>query len=108
MSGHIEGLRVIPLPAAAPVNSNAVLALLGQLLSLPLPDRPNWISPRLPVEMATKSANSISKTQLRGADNRAFRWRRPRHCLHERQDAQVEWAEAAPTDAAGRNRQHAM
>ena len=55
---YIEGLRVIPLPAAA-------LALLGQLLSLP--DRPNWTSPRLPVELATKSANSISKPRFSAA-----------------------------------------
>jgi transposase len=60
----VNGLRASAQPGAAPVKSDAALALAEQVLSAPVPDRPNWTLPRLQAEMATTSGQTISKAQL--------------------------------------------
>lgn len=89
MSEGLDGLRANPQAGAAPVKSEAALALAREVLSAPVTDRPNWTLPRLQAELAARTGLSISKAQLSKALKRGFRWRRPRHCLHGRQDAQA-------------------
>jgi len=86
----VPGLRAKPHPGAAPVKSEAALAVAGEVLSQPVTDRVNWTLPRLQTEIAIRSKLTISKSQLSKAlKKRGFRWRRPRHCLNGRQEAQA-------------------
>lgn len=64
MAEGVEGLRTTPQSGAAPVKSDAALALAGEVLSQPVADRPNWTLPRLQAEMAARSDLTISKAQL--------------------------------------------
>jgi transposase len=64
MAEGVNGLRAIVQPGAAPVKSDAALALAAQVLPAPVPDQPNWTLPRLQAEMATTSCQTISKAQL--------------------------------------------
>src|SRR3982751_627614 len=88
------GLRAKPPTGAAPVKSEAALALGREVLSAPVTDRPNWTLPRLQSELAARSGVTISKSQLSKALTKGGSvGRRPRHCLRGRQDAEaVDWS----------------
>jgi transposase len=64
MAEGVDGLRAIPQTGAAPVKSEAALALAREVLSAPVTDRPNWTLPRLQTELAARSGVTISKSQL--------------------------------------------
>jgi len=64
MAEGVDGLRANPQAGAAPVKSEAALALAREVLSGPVADRPNWTLPRLQAELAARSGLSISKAQL--------------------------------------------
>ena len=64
MAEGVNGLRATPRAGAAPVKSEAALALARDVLSAPVADRPNWTLPRLQAELAVCSGLSISKAQL--------------------------------------------
>ena len=64
MAEGVDGLRANPQAGAAPVKSEAALALAREVLSGPVADRPNWTLPRLQAELAARSGLSISKTHL--------------------------------------------
>ena len=64
MAAGVDGLRAHPQAGAAPVKSEAALALARGVLSAPVADRPNWTLPRLQAELAARSGLSISKAQL--------------------------------------------
>ena len=64
MAEGVNGLRAHPQAGAAPVKSEAALALAREVLSGPVADRPNWTLPRLQAELAARSGRSISKAQL--------------------------------------------
>jgi transposase len=60
----VDGLRAHPQAGAAPVKSEAALALAREVLSAPVADRRNWTLPRLQAELAARSGLTISKAQL--------------------------------------------
>lgn len=64
MAEGVDGLRANPQAGAAPVKSEAALALAREVLSAPVTDRPNWTLPRLQAELAARSGLTISKSQL--------------------------------------------
>ncbi len=64
MADGVDGLRANPQAGAAPVKSEAALALARDVLSAPVTDRPNWTLPRLQAELAARSGLTISKSQL--------------------------------------------
>ena len=64
MAEGVDGLRANPQAGAAPVKSEAALALAREVLSAPVTDRPNWTLPRLPAKLAAHSGLTISKSQL--------------------------------------------
>lgn len=64
MAEGVDGLRANPPPGAAPVKSDAALALAREVLSDPVADRPNWTLARLQAALAARSDLTISKAQL--------------------------------------------
>jgi transposase len=64
MAEGVDGLRAKPPTGAAPVKSEAALALAREVLSGPVTDRPNWTLPRLQSELGARSGVTISKSQL--------------------------------------------
>jgi transposase len=64
MTDGVDGLRATPQVGAAPVKSEAALALAGEVLSEPVTDRTNWTLPRLQAELTARTELTISKSQL--------------------------------------------
>jgi transposase len=64
MTDGVDGLRATPPAGAAPVKSEAALALAGEVLSEPVADRVNWTLPRLQAELTARTELTISKSQL--------------------------------------------
>jgi transposase len=64
MTDGVDGLRATPPAGAAPVKSEAALALAGEVLSEPVTDRANWTLPRLQAELTARTELTISKSQL--------------------------------------------
>ena len=60
----VDGLRAAVQAGAAPVKSEAALALAGEVLSEPVTDRVNWTLPRLQAELTARTELTISKSQL--------------------------------------------
>src|SRR5271166_3227982 len=60
----VAGLRAGPHPGAAPMKSEAALAIAAEVPAQPVTDRANWTSPRLQAEIAARSEFTISKSQL--------------------------------------------
>jgi len=84
----VDGLRASERPGREPVKSEAAVSVAQALLSAPVADRANWTLPRLQVEIARQTGVTISQSQLsKTLKKNGFRWRRPRHCLRGRQDA---------------------
>ena len=89
MTGGIEALKTAVAPGPAPVKAERALAVAEEVLSAPVADRPNWTLPRLADEIEKRSGVRISRSRLSVVlrQKGAFRWRRPRHTLKGRQDA---------------------
>ena len=89
MTGGIEALKTSVAPGPAPVKAERALAVAEEVLSGPVADRPNWTLPRLADEIETRAGVRISRSRLSVVLRKkgAFRWRRPRHTLKGRQDA---------------------
>jgi transposase len=64
LADSVDGLRAVPHAGAAPVKSEAALALAGDVLSVPVTDRANWTLPRLQAELTARTELTISKSQL--------------------------------------------
>jgi transposase len=64
ISEGVDGLRAAPAAGAAPVKSEAALALAEEVLSEPVTDRANWTLPRLQAELTARTDLTISKSQL--------------------------------------------
>ncbi len=64
LTDGVDGLQATPHAGAAPVKSEAALALAGELLSAPVTDRTNWTLPRLQAELTARTDLTISKSQL--------------------------------------------
>src|SRR4051794_14141639 len=89
MTGGIEALKKSVAPGPAPVKAERALAVAEEVLSGPVADRPNWTLPRLVDAIETRAGVRISCSRLSVVlrQKGAFRWRRPRHTLKGRQDA---------------------
>jgi transposase len=64
LTDGVDGLRAAPQAGAAPVKSEAALALADELLSTPVTDRANWTLPRLQAALTARTELTISKSQL--------------------------------------------
>jgi transposase len=64
VAAGVDGLRAVDRPGRAPVKSQAAASVVEDLLSAPVPDRPNWTLPRLQAEIVRQSAVTISESQL--------------------------------------------
>jgi transposase len=60
----VGGIRARKAPGAAPVKAQAALAVVSELLSGALSDRPNWTLPRLAEEIRLRTGVRISKSRL--------------------------------------------
>jgi transposase len=60
----VDGLRAGERSGREPVKSEAAAGVVEELLSQPVPDRPNWTLPRLQAEIARQTEVTISKSQL--------------------------------------------
>jgi Winged helix-turn helix len=82
-----EALETSPASRPAPVRAEAGLRVAAPLLEAPVADRPNWTLTRLIGEIEAREGVTISKSRLSKLLRKKFRWRRPRHTLKGRQDA---------------------
>src|SRR4051794_3123520 len=91
MTGGIEALKTAVAPGPAPVKAERALAVAEEVLSGPVADRPNWTLPRLADEIEMRAGVRISPSRLSVVLRKKgdFRWRRPRHTLKGRQDAEA-------------------
>lgn len=88
MHGGIGALETRKHPGPTPRQSEAALRIAEPLLTAPVADRTNWTLARLAGEIEKREGFSISRSQLSKARRKkGFRWRRPRHTLKGRQDA---------------------
>lgn len=60
----VAGLRERTAPGPEPVKARAALAVVSEVLSKPVADRPNWTLPRLQSEIERQTGVSISKSRL--------------------------------------------
>jgi transposase len=60
----VAGIRTRRAPGAAPLKAQAALAVVNEVLSGEVSDRPNWTLPRLAEEIARRTGVSISKSRL--------------------------------------------
>jgi transposase len=60
----VDGLRAAERPGREPVKSEKALAVIEELVSAPVTDRPNWTLVRLQAEIARRAELSISTSQL--------------------------------------------
>src|SRR3954467_1904212 len=110
MAEGVDGLRANPQTGAAPVKSEAALALGREVLSAPVTDRPNWTLPRLQTELAAGSGVTISKSQLSKALKKGGL--APPPPLPARaagcRGRRLVWAEAEAAAPAGRGGRHRL
>lgn len=64
MTGGVAALRTRIAPGPAPVKAERALAVVQDVLSAPVADRPNWTLPRLADEIARRSGVRISPSRL--------------------------------------------
>ena len=90
-AGGTAALRTRPKPGKVPWKSRAALAVIEELLAVPLARRPNWTLPRLQREVRERAGITISTSRLsvvmrekgisagagHGTPSRAGRTRRP-------------------------------
>src|SRR5215218_8195829 len=89
MREGVAALRTSPPRGPAPVKAVRALEVAAEVLSVPVADRSNWTLPRLSDEIERRSGVRLSRSRLSVVLRKkgAFRWRRPRHTLKGRQDA---------------------
>ena len=63
-AGGAAALRTRPKPGKAPWKSRAALAVIEELLALPLAQRPNWTLPRLQRAVRERAGISLSPSRL--------------------------------------------
>src|SRR5687768_2672623 len=63
-AGGVAALRTRPKPGKAPWKSRAALAVIEELLAVPLAERPNWTLPRLQRAVRERAGLSISASRL--------------------------------------------
>ena len=63
-AGGVAALRTRPKPGKVPWKSQAALAVVEQLLAVPLARRPNWTLPRLQRAVRERAGISISASRL--------------------------------------------
>jgi transposase len=63
-AGGVAALRTRPKPGKAPWKSRAALAVIEELLALPLAQRPNWTLPRLQRAVRERAGISLSPSRL--------------------------------------------
>lgn len=63
-AGGVAALCSRPRPGKVPWKSRAALAAIGELLALPLAQRPNWTLPRLQRAVHERTGISISPSRL--------------------------------------------
>src|SRR4051812_48210827 len=86
--GGVEALRSRPRPGRTPRKREAALAVTGELLKGGAADGPVWTLARLAAEVAARTGETISPGHLSVVLRKGgYRWRRPRHSLEGRQDA---------------------
>jgi transposase len=84
----VAGLRARKAPGPEPKKARAALRVIEELLAPGVSERPNWTLPRLADEIAKRTGERISKSRLSVVLKKGgFVWRRPRHTLKGRQDA---------------------
>ena len=71
------------------MKSEAALAIAPKVPSQSVTDRVNWTLSRLQTEIAACSTLTISKSRLSKTLKKGVHWRRPHHCLNERQDPEA-------------------
>ena len=64
MTGGIEALKTSVAPGPAPVKAECALAVVEEVLSRPVGDRPNWTLPRLADEIERRAGLRISPSRL--------------------------------------------
>src|SRR5215210_2874887 len=89
MTGGVEALKKSVAPGPPPVKAERALVVAEEVLSGPVADRPNWTLP--PSGGRDRDARGRAHLLLAAVGCAApkgdFRWRRPRHTLKGRQDA---------------------
>jgi transposase len=60
----VSGLRARKAPGPPPVKALAALAVVSEVLSGKVSDRPNWTLPRLQDEIEARTGERISKSRL--------------------------------------------
>src|SRR5216684_8652984 len=91
----VAGLRARKAPGPEPVKARAALTVVEEVLAPGVSDRPNWTLPRLADAIEKRTGQRISKSRLSVVLRKkgGFGWRRPRHTLKGRQDADaVDWS----------------
>jgi transposase len=63
-AGGVAALRTRPKPGKVPWKSRAALAVIEELLAVPLAQRPNWTLPRLQRTVRERAGISISPSRL--------------------------------------------
>src|SRR3954471_23656866 len=87
-SGGGAARRSRPRPGRTPRKREAALAVAREVLDGPAADRPVWTLARLAAEGAGRTRETGSPGHLEGGLGKGgYRWRRPRHTLKGRQDA---------------------
>jgi transposase len=82
------GLRARTAPGRAAAKEQAALSVIEQVLAPAVAQRPNWTLPRLQDEIERRDLRApLEIAAQRGAEKGGFVWRRPRHTLKGRQDA---------------------
>lgn len=89
MREGVAALRTSPPRGPAPVKAARALEVAAEVLSVPVAERSNWTLPRLSDEIERRCGVRLSRSRLSVVLRKKgeFRWRRPRHTLKGRQDA---------------------
>jgi hypothetical protein len=89
-SGGVEALRSRPRPGRTPRKRAAALAVAREALAGPAIERPVWTldpGPARGRDRGTHRRDDLLRPPARGAQEGGYGWRRPRHALKGRRDA---------------------
>ncbi|MGH9790402.1 MAG: helix-turn-helix domain-containing protein [Candidatus Acidiferrales bacterium] len=64
LAAGVDGLRMRIAPGPEPVKARAALAVVAEVLAVPVADRANWTLPRLQKEIERRTGVHISKSRL--------------------------------------------